>query len=135
MILVDSNVLMYAVGADHSNKAPAIHVLRRVAEGDLEATIDAEILQEILHRYRSLHRWPEGKEVYALARRLFPDVLAITGVVMDHARQLADEDSAVSARDAVHAGVVATYKLEGICSFDRDFDRIQGCRRIGLVVG
>ena len=35
-------------------------------------------------------------------------------------------------RDAVHAAVVAIYKLEGICTFDRDFDRIRDCRRVGL---
>jgi predicted nucleic acid-binding protein len=70
--------------------------------------------------------------VFTLARKLFPEVLAITGAVMDRARELADEDFGVSARDAVHAAVVAVYGLEGICTFDADFDRIRGCRRLGL---
>ena len=73
------------------------------------------VLQEIIYRYRALDRWPDGQQVYTLARSLFPDVLAITGAVMDCANQLADEDPRVSARDAVHAAVVAVYKLEGIC--------------------
>lgn len=130
MILVDSNVLMYASGAEHPNKAPSVAFLKRVAAGQLEATIDAEVLQEVIHRYRALHRWPEGRRVYELARRLFPDVLAITGEVIDYAKQLADADDRISARDSVHAAVVAEYKLEGICTFDTDFDRIRGCRRI-----
>ena len=132
MILVDSNVLMYASGAEHPNKFLAVRFLKSVAAGDLEATVDAEVLQEIIHRYRALHRWPQGQHVYTRARRLFPHVLPITGEVMDRAKLLADEDSAISARDAVNAAVVGAYKLEGICTFDRDFDRIRDCRRVGL---
>ena len=45
-----------------------------MAAGEIEAAVDAEVLQEILHRYRALHRWNEGRQVYALARRLFPEV-------------------------------------------------------------
>lgn len=132
MILVDANVLMYAAGAEHPNKAPALGFLKRVAAGEIEATVDAELLQEIIHRYRALNRWSDGQQVYTLARGLFPQVLAITGAVMDYAKQLADEDPQISARDAVHAAVVEIYRLEGICTFDRDFDRIRGCRRVGL---
>lgn len=132
MILVDANVLMYSVGAEHPNKAPAVQVLRRAAAGELDATIDAEVLQEIIHRYRALNRWQDGRKVFEIARNLFPQVLAITGEVMDHAKRLADEHPAISSRDAVHAAVVAVYKLDGICSFDSDFDRIRGCKRTGL---
>jgi predicted nucleic acid-binding protein len=130
--LVDANILMYSAGSAHPNKAPSVEFLRRVADGEIAATIDAEVLQEIIHRYRALRRWPEGRRVYELARRLFPDVLAITADVMDCAKQLVDEHPAISARDAIHAAVVTIYKLDGICSFDSDFDRIRGCKRIGL---
>jgi predicted nucleic acid-binding protein len=133
MILVDTNVLMYAAGRDHANKAPSVQFLKRVAAGDVEATVDAEVLQEIIHRYCALKRWAEGKQVYTLSRRLFPEVLAITGQVMDYAKHLADKDPTISARDAVHAAVVAQYKLEGICTFDSDFDRITGCRRVEIL--
>jgi predicted nucleic acid-binding protein len=132
VILVDSNVLMYANGAEHPNKGLSLAFLKRVAAGEVKAAIDAEVLQEVIHRYRALRRWPEGRRVYELARGLFPEVLAVTGSVMDRAKQIADRDDRVSVRDAVHAAVVAEYKLAGICTFDLDFDRIRGCRRIAL---
>jgi len=132
MILVDSNVLMYAGGADHPNKPLALAFLRRVAAGEVEAAVDAEVLQEIIHRYRALNRWPEGRAVYEVARGLFPEVLAVTGPVMDEAKRLFDENPALSARDAVHAAVAVTYQLTGICTFDRDFDRIPECPRVGI---
>ncbi len=130
MILVDSNVLMYAMGSEHPNKSLALSFLNRIAQGELLANIDAEVLQEIIHRYRSLNRWPEGKQAYTLARSLFPEVLPITGAIMDHAKDLVNSDQTISARDAVHAAVVVIHKLEGICTFDRDFDRIPACTRI-----
>ncbi len=130
MMLVDTNVLMYASGAEHPNKALATAFLRRVATGDVSATLDAEVLQEIIQRYSALRRWEEGRKVYSLARTLFPDVLAITGSVVDGARTLVDQMDGLTARDAIHASVVSVYNLEGICTFDCDFDRIPGCKRI-----
>lgn len=129
MILVDANVLMYAAGAAHPHKAPSVAFLRRVAAGEVEATIDAEILQELLHRYRSIGRWEEGRRVYDLTRTLFPTVVPVTAEVMDRARELMDGDETLLARDALHAAVVLTEGYEALCSFDGDFDGIQGIVR------
>ena len=132
MILVDSNVLMYAIGSNHPNKPRALAFLDRVASGEVNAAIDTEVLQEILHRYQSLHRWSEGAALYSLAREIFSEILPVDVTTMDIAKQLLDGDPTISGRDAVHAAVVSAYKLDGICSFDRDFDRIAGCKRIKL---
>lgn len=107
MTRVDTNVAMHAAGAGHPNDAPAVRLL-------------------------ALHRWTEGRQVYALARELFPEVLPVTGEVMDRAKLLADADGTLSARDAVHAAVVSVYRLAGIHTFDQDFDRIPGCKRVAL---
>lgn len=130
MILVDSNVLMYAAGREHAHRAASIAVLEKIADGKLRAAVDAEVLQEILHRYRSIQRWTEGRMVYDAARTLFAEVLPISGEVMDAARVLLEEYPSLMARDAVHAAVVEVYGLKGICSFDRDFDVIRGLRRV-----
>ena len=45
MILLDSNILMYAAGAAHPHKADSLALLERVARGEVEAAVDAfEIL-------------------------------------------------------------------------------------------
>jgi predicted nucleic acid-binding protein len=130
MILVDANILMYAAGADHAHKEPSIRWLERVARGDVEATINAETLQEILHRYRAIKRWKDGRQVYDLARQLFPNVVPISADILDQARALLDQYPALMARDALHAAVVMDEQCEAICSYDRDFDRIAGIKRI-----
>lgn len=130
MILIDSNVFMYATGRSHEHKEPSVAFLRSVARGDFEAAIDAEALQEVLHRYRSLGRWQDGVTVYDLARHIVPMVVPITDVVMDCARQLLEEHSTLEARDAVHAAVVELHQLDAICSYDRDFDSVPGLHRL-----
>ncbi len=132
MILVDSNVIMYAGSSEHPHKVPAIAFLGRVAAGKVEAAIDAETLQEFLHRHQLQRRWIGGAKVHAFARVLFSAVLPVTGSVVDIAKELLEVNPTNPGRDAVHAAVVSAYKLNGICSFDRDFDRIPGCNRIAF---
>lgn len=130
MLLVDANIIMYAAGAAHPNKRPSTRWLERVARGEVDAAVDAETLQEILHRYRAIGRWADGRRVYDLTRQIFPSVIPITAEVTDHARRLLDGATGLMARDALHAAVVLGEGLEGICSYDRDFDRIPGLRRL-----
>ena len=130
MTLIDSNVFIYAAGREHPFKRRAAKFLERVAQGGVDAVIDAEVLQEILHRYRAVGRWPEGRLVYDTARLIFPATLPVTTEVMDCARRLLDEHSRLMARDALHAAVVETHELDSICSFDRDFDSLPRLRRI-----
>ena len=130
MTLVDSNVFMYAAGREHPLKKRAAAFLERVARGSVDAAIDTEVLQEILHRYRALRRWVEGRLVYDTARVVFPEALPVTTEVMDYTRRLLDQYSGLMARDAVHAAVVEVHGLDSIASFDHDFDKVKGLRRI-----
>ena len=130
MILVDANIFMYAAGAEHPHKAPSENFLAQAASGALEAVLDAETLQEILHRYRSIGRWSDGRRVYDLARQIIPLVIPITAEVLDASRNLMDEHSHLSARDALHAAVAFHLRARAICTYDRDFDRIPGLQRM-----
>src|SRR5207253_83912 len=51
LIFVDSNVPMYIVGAPHPHKADAQRLLERCISDNERLVTDAEVLQEILHRY------------------------------------------------------------------------------------
>lgn len=130
MILIDANVLMYGAGADHPHKEPSAALARRIGDGTVRAVLDAEVLREILHRYRALNRWDEGRRLYDSSRELLPTVLSITDTVVDQARSLLDRYPRLTARDAIHAAVVLEYGLEAICSYDRDFDGVEGVRRV-----
>lgn len=130
MILMDSNVFMYAAGANHPNKAPCLELLERVARREVEAVVDAEVLQEILHRYRAIGRWEQGQTVFTLARRIVPQVVPISAEVVDEARALLEAHGRLTARDAIHAAVCLRNEGTVICSYDRDFDEVTGLRRL-----
>jgi predicted nucleic acid-binding protein len=130
VILLDANILMYAAGVDHPNKAQSLALLDRVASGAVEVGADVEVLQEILHRYRAIGRWDDGKRVYDLARTIVATWIPLDLSVLDRARALLDRDPALSARDALHAAVCLEVGAEALCSFDRDFDRVAELRRV-----
>ena len=130
MILVDANVLMYAAGREHPFRRESLAFLERVAAGSVPAAIDSETLQEILHRYRSLNRWADGERVFAFARRIFREPIPIDGHVVDLAFTLMRRIDRLKARDAVHAAVVLTHRLQAICSYDQDFDVIPDVQRV-----
>lgn len=129
MILIDSNVLMYAAGEPHPHKDPSRAFLERVARGEVDAAVDAEVLQEILHRYQAIGRWEDGRKVYDLARRIIPIVVPITAEIMDLARSLLDRYRSLMARNVLHAAAAIVHEAEAIASYDRDFDTIQEVRR------
>ena len=130
MILLDANIIMYAAGAPDPHKAPSATFLESVARGDIEAALDAEVLQEILHRYRAMGRWKDGRRVYDLARRSVVTVLPITAEITDQARTIMDDHRHLMARDALHAAVCRVAAAEAICSYDPDFDVIPWLQRI-----
>ena len=130
MILLDANIIMYAAGAPDPHKAPSVALLERVARGEVDAAVDAEALQEILHRYRAIRRWNDGRRVYDLARRSILTVLPVTAEVTDEARQIMDDHPTLMARDALHAAVCRVVGAEAICSYDADLDIIDGLRRV-----
>ena len=130
MTLLDSNIFMYAVGREHPHKQRSAAFLKRVLDGAVTAAVDAEALQEILYRYQALGRAKQGLAVYDEVRMIVPEVIPITGDIMDRARALMERHSRLISRDAVHAAVVQVGGLTSICSFDSDFDQIPNLRRI-----
>jgi predicted nucleic acid-binding protein len=48
-VFLDTNVFLYAIGAQHPLKAAGQQVLERVGNGTLEAVTSTEVIQEILY--------------------------------------------------------------------------------------
>jgi len=56
VILVDSNIPMYLIGSPGAHKTDAQRILERLVIQHERLVTDAEVLQEILHRYSSINR-------------------------------------------------------------------------------
>lgn len=121
---------MYAAGAPHKFKDSSVRYLHDVARLKYSCCVNAEILQEILHRYRAIGRWKDGRDVFSLARKIVPTVEPITAEILDKTFELMGNYPQLMARDCLHAAHCILAGLEGICSFDADFDLINEIRRI-----
>ena len=49
MIVLDTTVLVYAVGADHTLREPCRQLIRAIADGTILATTTTEVIQEFTH--------------------------------------------------------------------------------------
>jgi hypothetical protein len=131
VILVDSNVPMYLVGAAHPHKAEARRLLERaISEGERLVT-DAEVLQEILHRYVAIGRRDAIQPAFDALLGVAEEVFPITERDVQRARHIVLGSPRISARDAIHLAVMEHQEVERILSFDRGFDGFPGVSRIG----
>jgi hypothetical protein len=128
VIFIDSNVPMYLVGAAHPNKDASRTLLERaLIDGELLVT-DAEVLQEILHRYVAIDRreaiGPATDVLLDVVDRVFP----VEREDVERARRLV-MSTPLSARDAVHVAIMQRHAVRTIMSFDRGFDAVPGIER------
>ena len=130
-IFLDANVPMYAAGRAHPLKAPCVDVLTLVAERPRAFVTDAEVLQEILHRYIAQRAWSRGKEVLARVALLMAGRIEPVGARdVEAAALLADHHPDLAGRDLLHVAVMQRLGIAQIVSADHDFERIAGVLRL-----
>jgi hypothetical protein len=130
LIFVDSNVPMYLIGAAHPHKTEAQFILERLIAAGQRLVTDAEVLQEILHRYTSIEKREAIGPALQVVLDLVDEVLPIEKKDVLRAGEIAQNPMRMSARDAVHIAVMEHHGIRSILSFDGDFDRWPGLQRI-----
>lgn len=131
MIFVDSNIPMYLVGVPHPNKEPARRALEELVAAGESLCTDAEVLQEILHRYTGIRRPEAIDHAFASVIGVVDVVYPIERTDVERARRLLRTTPGLAARDAIHVAVMQGRDVERILSFDAGFDGIPGIVRVG----
>ena len=129
MILVDANVPMYLLGGDHPNKSAAQRLLERAATARERLVTDAEVFQEILHRYVAISRRDAIQPTFDALNAVIDDVFPIQASTVERAKDLVLGYPRLSARDAIHLAVMQAEGVTRIMSFDAAFDAIPGIAR------
>ena len=130
MIFIDSNVPMYLVGGAHRHKTDSQVLLEHlIARGERLVT-DAEVLQEILHRYTAIHKRDAIQPALRAILDVVDEVFPIEKRDVMRAAEIAENPALLSARDAVHVAIMERHAIGSILSFDSDFDRWPGLERI-----
>ena len=130
MILVDSNVPMYLVGAPHPHKTDAQRWLEKLVRERQRLVTDAEVLQEILHRYVAIDRRDGIQPAFDALLAVVDEVLRVTSAAVERAKQIVLEYRRLSARDAVHLAIMEQHAIGQILSFDSGFDSFPGITRL-----
>lgn len=123
-VFLDSNVFLYAAGAEHPHKAACIEILRAVSEGRLKANTSVEVVQEILYVYLRRGLRQEAERLCGNVMKLFPALLPVTREDMLGAMSLVSRYEGLPARDLIHAACMIHNGMDTIVSVDRHFDQM-----------
>jgi predicted nucleic acid-binding protein len=121
---------MYLVGAAHPHKLDAQRLLEKLVRDGERLVTDAEVLQEVLHRYIAIDRRDAIQPAFDSLLTVVDEVLPVEGKTVDRAKQIVLAYRRLSARDAVHLAVMERHRIEKILSFDSGFDSFPGVRRL-----
>ncbi len=130
MIFVDSNVAMYLVGAPHPHKADAQRLLEGAIAANERLVTDAEVYQEILHRYVAIDRRDAIQPAFDALSGVVDEVFPVELADVKGAKTVLYGKPHLSARDAIHLAIMERQRITRIMSFDRGFDSHPGVTRL-----
>ena len=130
MTFVDCNIPMYLVGAAHPNKTVAQMLVERLVAAGERLVTDAEVMQEILHRYTAINRREAIGAAFHLLFEIVDDVFPIEKMDVQRAREIAQGREMLSARDSLHVAIMERHQVYSILNFDSDFDRWPRLKRV-----
>jgi predicted nucleic acid-binding protein len=127
MILLDTTILVYAVGAEHPLRQPCRAVVRAIGAGQLAATTTLEAIQEFAH-VRARRR---GRADAVHLARAYADLLSPLETAhrddLDSGLRLFQQYDMLGAFDAVLAAIALHRpQVSGLASADQGFQHLPG---------
>jgi uncharacterized protein len=122
---------MYLVGTPGPHKTDAQRWLEKLVSQRERLVTDAEVLQEILHRYVAIDRRDLIQEAFDALQGVVDQVIEIDLPVAERAKEIVLARKRLSARDAIHLAVMERHEIERILTFDAGFSGIPGITRLG----
>ncbi|HEX9482979.1 MAG TPA: type II toxin-antitoxin system VapC family toxin [Gemmatimonadaceae bacterium] len=129
MIFVDSNIPMYLVGEFHPHKSDAQRLLESALAAGERLVTNAEVFQEILHRYVAIDRRAAIQPAFNALLAVVDEVLPIEFRDVERAKTIV-YGNRLSARDAIHLATMERHGVVRIMTFDTGFDSVPGTVRL-----
>ncbi|MEJ7751941.1 MAG: type II toxin-antitoxin system VapC family toxin [Candidatus Limnocylindrales bacterium] len=126
MIVLDTTILVYALGSDHPLQAPCRRLIEAVTEGRVEASTTTEVVQEFVHvRARRHGREDASRQGRDYASLLAP-LLPVDEPALLLGLRLFEEHPELGAFDAVLAATAIANVVDALVSADRAFGHVRG---------
>ena len=129
-MFIDSNIPMYLIGAAHPHKTDAQRLLERCIALEQRLVTDAEVLQEILHRYAAIGRPDAIQPAFDALLDVADEVFPVERIDAEKAKDVLLGSKGLSARDALDVAIMRRYGVTEILSFDTGFDNCAGIKRL-----
>jgi predicted nucleic acid-binding protein len=130
LIVLDTTVLVYAVGAEHPLREPSRRLVDAVARGRVQATTTPEVIQEFAHvRARRTARRQAASTARDYATLLEP-LLVPDGTSVNAALALFERHEALDAFDALLAAAALAAEADVLASANRAFACVAKLRHI-----
>lgn len=130
MIVLDTTVLVYAKGAEHSLRDPCRELIAAIAAGAVQATTSVEVIQEFVH----VRARRGDRHEAAAAGRDYAELLApLLPVAREHLLRgltLFERGGALGAFDAVLAAAAAASGATVLVSADGAFSHADGVAHV-----
>jgi uncharacterized protein len=130
LIVLDTTVLAYAVGADHPLQEPCRRLVRAIADGEVVATTTIEVIQEFTH-VRARRR--DRKDAAELARdyiELLSPLLIVEEPDLREGLRMFEEHPEIGAFDAVLAAAAHAAGADALVSGDSGFSAIANIHHV-----
>ena len=124
MIVLDTTVLVYAVGTEHPLREPSRRLIDAIAAGRVSATTTIEVIQEFVHvRARRQGRADAAKVGRNFAELLAP-LLVMPAAVVEPGLRLFERSKQLGVFDAFLAATALASGAEALVSADRAFSSV-----------
>jgi hypothetical protein len=132
VIVVDTTVLVYAVGEDHPLAAPSRLLVEAIGSGSVAAATTPEVIQEFIHvRARRRDRSDAARVGRAYAELLDP-LLVVERRTLEQGLRIFERTPALGAFDSVLAAAALDSGATALVSADRAFDSVPRLRFVEL---
>jgi predicted nucleic acid-binding protein len=132
VIVLDTTVLVYAVGDRHELREPARALVDAVASGAVRATTTLEAIQEFAHVRARRRNRKDAATLASLYADLLSPLLEIGEAELRTGLRLFERHEALDPFDAVLAASAMALEATALVSADRAFGAVKGLRFVEL---
>ncbi|MBO0805925.1 MAG: type II toxin-antitoxin system VapC family toxin [Nocardiopsaceae bacterium] len=135
MIVLDTTVLVYAVGAEHSFREPCRRLVTAIADGAILGTTTVEVIQEFAHVRARRRGRADAADLARDYIELLTPLLTVEEADLREGLRLYQEGAGFGSFDAVLAAVARASGATALVSADRAFSAVPGIRHVVPDVG
>jgi len=124
LIVLDTNVLLYALGTEHPAREPSRRIVAAIDAASVRATTTIEVIQEFAHVYARRRTRREAAQHARSYGTLLSPLLVPAERELDDALRLFERHPELGSFDALLAATAIANGADALVSADRAFARV-----------